>query len=173
MDHLVCFLPASIMLGATGGRTLAEAHSLPGWTDDKERQVELAMELMKTCWAMYAVTLTGLAPEIAWFDVAEADLDPRPGDRRPLGRRSRNGLAAWKGDVIIKPRDAHNLQRPETVESLFVMWRVTENPLYREWGWQIFQSFQRWAYVGPSKGYTSLHHVNVVPPRPRDNMESF
>lgn len=31
-------------------------------------------------------------------------------------------------DIIIKPADRHNLLRPETVESLFVLYRITEDP---------------------------------------------
>ena len=33
-------------------------------------------------------------------------------------------------DIIIKHADRHNLLRPETVESLFVLYRITENPKY-------------------------------------------
>ena len=36
-------------------------------------------------------------------------------------------------------QDAHNLLRPETLESMFVLWRVTRRPVYREWGWAIFR----------------------------------
>ncbi|KAL2019030.1 hypothetical protein VTK56DRAFT_10134 [Thermocarpiscus australiensis] len=160
MDHLVCFLPGSIALGATGGHTLAEARTRPEWTQEKEKQMQLARELMKTCWGMYAVTLTSLAPEIAWFNVAEEDLRPRPCDRPQ--RRTRDSLAAWKDDFIVKPLDAHNLQRPETVESLLMMWRITEDPLYREWGWKIFQAFRKWTNAGLDKGYTSLDDVNKI-----------
>ena len=32
--------------------------------------------------------------------------------------------------------------RPETVESLFYLWRATRDPKYREWGWDIFRAFQ-------------------------------
>jgi mannosyl-oligosaccharide alpha-1,2-mannosidase len=180
MDHLVCFLPGAIALGATGGHTLAAARARPDWSAAKEEQMQLARELMKTCWGMYAVTRTGLAPEIAWFDVADEDLRPRgPGDDRlssssNVGRKSsRDSLAAWKQDFVVKPLDAHNLQRPETVESLFVMWRVTEDPLYRELGWKIFQAFRKWTYAGLDKGYTSVNDVNRIPPPFRDNMESF
>ncbi|KAK3307868.1 glycoside hydrolase family 47 protein [Chaetomium strumarium] len=156
MDHLVCFLPGAIALGATGGHMLASARARPGWSEAREQQMQLARDLMKTCWAMYAVTRTGLAPEIAWFDVAEEDLvrrPRRPGDRissnsggggSSIRRKTRDSLAAWKQDFIVKPLDAHNLQRPETVESLFVMWRVTEDPLYRELGWKIFRAFREW-----------------------------
>ncbi|KAH8903551.1 glycoside hydrolase family 47 protein [Coniochaeta sp. PMI_546] len=171
MDHLVCFLPGSIALGATSGYTVAEARKRPGWTAEKERQIGLAKDLMKTCWGMYAVTVTGLAPEIAWFNATEADLKPRPGDRP--GRATKDSLAAWKEDFIIKPLDAHNLQRPETVESLFMLWRITEDPLYREWGWKIFRAFEEYTNLGGGKGYTSLNDVNAIPPPKRDNMESF
>lgn len=29
------------------------------------------------------------------------------------------------------------LLRPETMESLFLMWRFTKDPKYREWGWKV------------------------------------
>ena len=79
----------------------------------------------------------------------------------------------WKKDFIIKPLDAHNLQRPETVESLFMMYRITGDSIYREWGWKIFQAFQEHTKTPFGDGYTSLDDVRTVPPKTRDNMESF
>ena len=73
----------------------------------------------------------------------------------------------------MKPLDAHNLQRPETVESLLVMWRITGDRTYREWGWEIFQAFEKYAKLADGEGYTSLDDVNAIPPPRRDNMESF
>ena len=29
--------------------------------------------------------------------------------------------------------------RPETFESYFIMWRLTKDPKYREWGWEAVQ----------------------------------
>ncbi|KAI1761615.1 glycoside hydrolase family 47 protein [Hypoxylon sp. FL1150] len=171
MDHLVCFLPGLIAMGATRGHTLAKARTWPGWDDKKEIQIQLARDLMKTCWGMYAVTKTGLAPEIAWFHANEEDLRPTPGNR-PLAP-TKNSLASWRKDYIVKPLDAHNLQRPETVESLFMMWRVTEDPLYREWGWKIFNAFEKHTKLSQRQGYTSVNDVNAIPPPQRDNMESF
>ena len=43
-----------------------------------------------------------------------------------------NSEAIWKRDSNIKTLDAHNLQRPETVKSLFLIWRVTKDPIYQE-----------------------------------------
>ena len=38
-------------------------------------------------------------------------------------------------------------QRPETVESLFVMYRLTKNESYREWGWEMFEAWQKYCKV--------------------------
>ncbi|KAE8132907.1 glycoside hydrolase [Aspergillus pseudotamarii] len=171
MDHLVCFLPGSIAIGATEGLTEKEARKRPSWNSRKEHQMQLARELMKTCWAMYAVTNSGLSPEIAWFEVDEADI--RPSSRPSPTARSKDDKACWKRDLNIKPLDAHNLQRPETVESLFLMYRVTNDPLYRKWGWEIFKAFKEHTVVKDGEGYASLHDVTKVPTPQRDNMESF
>lgn len=168
MDHLVCFLPGTIALAATRGVSLAEARKKPDWTADKEDQIRLARELTKTCWGMYAVTETGLAPEIAWFQVRSSGADSPA-----TLQSSSNRLSSWKKDFVVKPLDAHNLQRPETVETLFLMWRITGDAIYREWGWKIFQALEKHSFVGKEKGYTSVDNVNAVPPALRDNMESF
>ncbi|GAB1207992.1 hypothetical protein APSETT445_006729, partial [Aspergillus pseudonomiae] len=157
MDHLVCFLPGSIVIGATEGLTEKEARNLPGWNSQKEQQMQLARELMKTCWAMYAVTASGLAPEITWFEVDEADIGPS--SRSLPMARSNNDKSSWEQDLNIKPLDAHNLQRPETVESLFLMYRVTNDPIYRKWGWEIFKAFKEHMVVKDGEGYTSLQDV--------------
>lgn len=165
MDHLVCFLPGTIALAATGGASLADARKKPDWSPEKEAQIKLARDLTTTCWGMYAVTETRLAPEIAWFHVSDT------GD--PASQASSSKLSSWKKDFVVKPLDAHNLQRPETIETLFMMWRITEDPLYREWGWKIFQAFEKHTFLGKKNGYTSVNNVNAVPPALRDNMESF
>src|SRR5690606_25751484 len=129
------------------------------WSARHEEDLRIARELTHTCYQMYNVTKTGLAPEIAYFNTQESSNDVR-------GDMSR--------DIIIKPQDAHNLQRPETVESLFIMYRITGEEIYREWGWQIFESFRKHTAVNGGKdGYSSINNVNVVPPPFRDNMESF
>ncbi|KAF7194685.1 Mannosyl-oligosaccharide 1,2-alpha-mannosidase [Pseudocercospora fuligena] len=166
MDHLVCFLPGAIALGATNGLTEKEARKLASWTPQKSQQMRLARALMKSCHAMYKVTKTGLAPEIVWFNLDEQGSSA-------LNARSRNNVNEWRDDFIVKPLDAHNLQRPETVESLFLMWRITEDQLYRKWGLEIFDAFRKHSIVELAGGYTSLDNVNAIPAPRRDNMESF
>ncbi|KAF7648053.1 hypothetical protein LDENG_00162660 [Lucifuga dentata] len=137
MDHLVCFLPGTLALGAHNG--------LPG------DHMDLAVQLMETCHQMYKQMETGLSPEIAHFSLQPSD----------------------KLDVIVKPADRHNLLRPETVESLFYMYRFTKDTKYRDWGWEILQSFNKYTKVS-SGGYTSINNVHdPVNPGPKDKMESF
>lgn len=121
---------------------------------------------------MYKVAATGLAPEIVWFRTSEHQLQPHMHKSPHVGSSS-NSRSLWMKDVEVRPLDAHNLQRPETVESLFVMWRVTRDPIYREWGWEIFKAFQQYTTIPLGEGHSSLDNVNAVLPPRRDNMESF
>lgn len=100
--------------------------------------------------------------------------------------------------MYVKTNDAHNLLRPETVESLYYLWYFTGNKTYQDWGWQIFQvsflihlksqlefklsnnllkiyflqAFENYTRV--ENGYTSINNVkNVQNTRPRDMTESF
>ncbi|CAL8317830.1 unnamed protein product [Lota lota] len=138
MDHLVCFLPGTLALGAH--------HGLPG------DHMDLAQQLMETCHQMYVQMETGLSPEIAQFNLHPAT------DGR---------------DIDVKTPDRHNLLRPETVESLFYLYRFTKDPKYQDWGWDILQSFNKHTKVA-SGGYTSINNVrDPVNPGARDKMESF
>lgn len=65
-----------------------------------------------------------------------------------------------------------NLLRPETVESLFVLYRATKDQCYRDWGWEILQAFERHSRV-ESGGYTTLTNVNTPHPPQSNKMESF
>nr|CAB3263605.1 endoplasmic reticulum mannosyl-oligosaccharide 1,2-alpha-mannosidase-like [Phallusia mammillata] len=143
MDHLVCFLPGTLALGS---KLLSESHP-----KESREHLELARDLMATCFEMYQNTPTGLSPEITYFNLAERA----------------------KEDLYIKPLDRHNLLRPETVESLFYLWRITKDPKYREWGWDIAQAFEKHTKVA-SGGYTSVKNVmDPNNPNPFDKMESF
>ncbi|CAI9268319.1 unnamed protein product [Lactuca saligna] len=44
-----------------------------------------------------------------------------------------NKSSEYIHDIVVKHADRHNLLRPKTVESLFVLYRITEDSKYREW----------------------------------------
>ncbi|KAI8967118.1 glycoside hydrolase [Mycotypha africana] len=150
MDHLVCFLGGNVVLGITEGAPLDQLDPL----DTKEMEdLHLGEELTRTCYQMYRMTATGLASEIVYFNNKKESQKDDP-------------------DMEIHVRDRHNLLRPETVESLFLLYRLTGDNKYREWGWNIFEAFEKYTKL-PEGGYTALKDVTVIPP-PRDNrMDTF
>lgn len=62
--------------------------------------------------------------------------------------------------------------RPETVESLFIAYRLTGDPIYRENGWQIFQAIEKHCKV-ESGGYVAVLNVDELPVKHEDKMETF
>lgn len=111
MDHLVCFMAGNLALGATEGPPARHpngtlAMQLSDW--DLEN-LSLAESLAEACWYTYTMNPTGLAAEISVF----------------------NTLKTKTKDAFVKPADTHNLLRPETIESLFILWRITKDPKYR------------------------------------------
>ncbi|KAE8317737.1 hypothetical protein BDV41DRAFT_490281 [Aspergillus transmontanensis] len=53
------------------------------------------------------------------------------------------------------------------------MYRVTNDPGYRKWGWEIFKAFKKHTVVKDGEGCTSLHDATKLSTPQCDNMESF
>uniref|UniRef100_A0A7S0RWM0 alpha-1,2-Mannosidase n=1 Tax=Pyramimonas obovata TaxID=1411642 RepID=A0A7S0RWM0_9CHLO len=129
MDHLACFVPGMLALGANG--------------DNAEQYVSLAQDLTHTCVQMYKRQPSGLAPEFVLFHGGQ--------------------------DMVSGAH--HNLLRPETVEALMILFRKTGDPIYREWGWEIFQAFE--THCKTQDGYAGLRDVRQPKPVQDDTMQSF
>lgn len=145
MDHLVCFVPGMLALGVHAGIHGDGVSRDPTATPEARDHMALAERLMDTCHRMYSEQPTGLAPEIAHI---------------------REG-----GGVAADPNARHNLLRPETVESLFVLWWLTGEPRYREWGWTIFLAFERHCKL--DVGYSGLSDVTGTGRGHNGRMDSF
>ncbi|RZB55448.1 Mannosyl-oligosaccharide 1,2-alpha-mannosidase MNS1 [Glycine soja] len=104
---------------------------------EAEKFLALGEELAWTCYNFYQLTPTKLAGENYYF---------RNGQDMSVG-------TSW------------NIQRPETIESLFYLWRFTGNKTYQEWGWNIFQAFENNSRI--ETGYVGLKDVNTGA---KDNM---
>ncbi|KAF7806683.1 mannosyl-oligosaccharide 1,2-alpha-mannosidase MNS1-like [Senna tora] len=108
---------------------------------EAEKFMALAEELAWTCYNFYQSTPTKLAGENYFF---------QEGKDMHVG-------TSW------------NILRPETIESLFYLWRLTGNKTYQEWGWNIFQAFESNSRI--ETGYVGLRDVNTGD---KDNMmQSF
>ncbi|CAL5030218.1 unnamed protein product [Urochloa decumbens] len=109
--------------------------------EKSEEIMNLAKELARTCYNFYQTTPTKLAGENYFF---------HSGQDMSVG-------TSW------------NILRPETVESLMYLWRLTGNKTYQDWGWNIFQAFEKNSRV--ESGYVGLRDVNTGE---KDNMmQSF
>lgn len=71
----VCFLSGTLALGATKGVTKEKAMRDNLLNFEDLENLKLAEDLAKTCFEMYSVTSTGLAPEIAYFHTEVSVLD--------------------------------------------------------------------------------------------------
>jgi Glycosyl hydrolase family 47 len=110
-----------------------------------QRDLKTARALTYTCYQMYARMKTGIAAEFVQFQ---------------------NGQ-----DFQVGRGAPHYLLRPETVESFFILNQLTGDPVYREWGWEVFQSIEK--YCKTKYGYGALSNVQDTEAAPRDSMESF
>ncbi|KAJ2401586.1 hypothetical protein GGI23_001300 [Coemansia sp. RSA 2559] len=169
MEHLACFYPGLLALGA---RVL-----------NRPADLILAEELAYTCYISYAMTPTGLGPERFRFSgyefIADAESSDAMDSPPPPLKKQPNGWSGQlqnikKGSKGIMATDSRYLLRPETLESLFILYRVTEDPKYQEWGWNIFLGIEKYTKV-QSGGYASLRNVYETGSSGSldDSMESF
>lgn len=129
MEHLACFAPGMLALGA--------------YHMGDDDTLQLAAELTDTCYQMYHKQISGVSPE----KVQIPSLEPVPGE-------------------------AHYLLRPETIESIFILWRITKDPKYRRWGYEIALNIEKHCKV-PSGGYAGMADVNGPGNAFNDRQESF
>lgn len=61
----------------------------------------------------------------------------------------------------VHSRDRHNILRPETLESLYYLYWITKEDLYREQAWDIFEAFEEHCRVDRG-GYAGLEDVTDV-----------
>ena len=107
-----------------------------------EEHLTMAKELARTCVDMYlALGNTGLAPDSARFDQQGMHIAQR-----------------------------HFRLRPETVESLFYLYRITKEEQYREWAWRLFESMD--SHLKTAYGHANIRDVSNKNSL-ADRMESF
>jgi mannosyl-oligosaccharide alpha-1,2-mannosidase len=174
-EHLACFYPGVLALAAT---TL----DLP--KSERELYMWAAEGLGHSCWIMYADQASGLGPELA-------RMDGWPGDWRKgrwidhVDAWQRSGSPGGKppGVKDLSPpvksgqqKDYHldvstYLSRPETLESMFVLWRTTGDVKWREHGWSIWEAIEK--KTRTSSGYASVQSVDQAQPYMMDSMPSY
>ncbi|KAK0254084.1 hypothetical protein B0A54_05448 [Friedmanniomyces endolithicus] len=74
---------------------------------------------------------------------------------------------------ITHIRDRRYILRPEAIESVFYLYRITNDPHYREVGWKMFLAISEATRVVGGYGNAAIDDVTKGAPEMRDSMESF
>lgn len=156
LEHLTCFAGGSIGLSAK---------LLPGRIHDLVH----AERVTESCWWAYNATATGIGPEELTF-YRERDTDRFENVIMPDGT-SRRGNARGSPIIGVRSMQADYRNRPETIESVFYMWRITGDQKWQERGWQMFSSWV--THCMTDVGFSSIQSVLEVPSVQSDSMESF
>lgn len=121
-----------------GNLALASHWNITGDLEKSQRYLDAAVQLTETCYQMWHHTKSGLAPEYVVFN--------------KKGMRSGGGADYY-------------LLRPETVESLFYLYRITKEEKYRERGYEIYQAIERNCRIddGRGRGYAPVDRVSTKP----------
>lgn len=156
LEHLGCFAGGMMGLGA---------RLLPHRATD----MNVARRLTETCYWAYNGSRTGMGPEEIVF------FRPRDTDRYQIkegknGTRHR-GEAEGFPQTGVRNGFGPHYNRPETIESVFYMWRLTGDPVWQERGWQMFASWMTHSLV--TGGVSALGDVHRIPAVHTDSMESF
>lgn len=110
-----------------------------------QKQMKTGKQLAYTCYQMYARSKSGLSPEYVSFTDA-------------------------KGGDFVKGRDApYYILRPEAAETFFILYHLTKDPVYREWGWEVFQAIEE--HCRTHSGFSAIRDVDSM--EKENRMESF
>ena len=125
-QHLTCFVGGMFALG--------------GQIFGIDEHVSIGERLARGCGWAYASFPTGVMPEI--FDlVACPTLQPCEWDEKRWKDESGGSSDLPKGFRNI--RDKRYILRPEAIESIFVLYRVTGNADLRDLAWEMFESIMK------------------------------
>ncbi|KAJ7115334.1 glycoside hydrolase [Mycena epipterygia] len=160
-EHLACFLAGSLMLGATtvhATRPVSVPPQMDELTTTGQRDWKTGAAFLEACMDTHK-TATGLSPEGVNFRT-EAD---EPGERDWYIKGAKCGSP---------PYDARYMLRPEISESVFLAWRLTGDPRYRTYAWDIFSAIEKHCRL-PGGGYATVMDVDTVPVTYADKQETF
>ncbi|TMW53661.1 hypothetical protein DOY81_001267 [Sarcophaga bullata] len=111
-----------------------------------EKFMNIGKGITNTCHESYIRSTTHLGPEAFRFsEAAEAR--------------------------ALKSNEKYYILRPETVESYFVLWRLTHDQKYRDWGWDAVQALEQ--HCRTPHGYSGIKNVYQEVPQKDDVQQSF
>ncbi|KAJ8126516.1 hypothetical protein O1611_g7123 [Lasiodiplodia mahajangana] len=151
-QHLACFVGGMFGLGG-------KLFEIP-------EHVTMGEKLTKGCVWAYDAMAAGIMPED--FELLDCEtLEPCEWNQNE-----------WEivGDTSLKPgfvevEDPRYLLRPEAVESVFLMYRMTGDAEYQDMAWTMFQAIRN--ATETDLAFSSIQSVKVTNTVKSDSMESF
>ncbi|KAI0552536.1 glycoside hydrolase [Xylaria curta] len=177
-QHLTCF---------TGGMVGMAAKIF-----DRPADLKVATELTDGCVWSYSGTPSGVGPEIFFYIPCELDKeqdDCQWSDDRWNDAIKKHWGAGEKGDSmteeeiaeLVKARrlplgmvdvyDRRYQLRPEAIESVFYMYRLTGDAKWMDKAWNMFEAVEK--HTRTSYASAALNDVTLSKPEQVDSMESF
>jgi hypothetical protein len=115
-----------------------------------------------------------------WRNAVRQSWKPRRVDDAPEAEAEKE-LTAQEVDLIIRQRqispgfvdvqDRRYVLRPEAIESVFIMYRITGNPEWMEKAWRMFSAVEKATRTRIAAA--ALEDITVERPKQADSMESF
>jgi len=185
-QHLTCFTGGMVGLGAK--------------IFDRPDDLEVAKQITDGCVWSYNITQSGIGPEIFSFTACGMIEDSQTGEKcKYTEEKWRTAIGAYHNppspkddpesmkmsderiDNLIKTKrlppglvevnDRKYILRPEAIESVFMMWRLTGDRLWQEKAWTMFTAIEK--HTKSAIASASLADVTRPDPTQQDSMESF
>ncbi|GAA5981560.1 hypothetical protein JCM10908_004153 [Rhodotorula pacifica] len=154
LQHLACFAGGMFGLGA---KLLGRPHDL-----------DVAINVTNACIWVYESSVTGIGGESTTFYSPDEPsrfvvLDRKDGQGKQLSPRGT--------PPGVRTANKRQIGRPETIESVFYMYRLTGERKWQDQGWTMFVNWVEHAIT--ETGFATVKDINHTPVRQDDSMESF
>ncbi|QPG96609.1 hypothetical protein C2857_004724 [Epichloe festucae Fl1] len=153
MQHLTCFV---------GGM-----YALAGKLIDRKDYVDLAVRLTAGCVWAYDSFETNIMPESSILHKCEKMDAPCPYNE---GLFTAMGDAALPGG-FLQATDTQYMLRPEAIESVFYMWRVTGDAVWRDAAWRMWEAIVK--ETETELAFATVADTTRHGSRKLDTMETF
>ncbi|KAK7418238.1 hypothetical protein QQX98_004022 [Neonectria punicea] len=147
LEHLSCFAGGMFALG--------------GKVFGRDDHVVIGDKLARGCAHAYAAFPNGIMPEISSLHACPS---LEPCDFRPMSMTA--------NPPGFKTKDRRYILRPEAIESIFVLYRITGNNDFRDIAWAMWTAIKK-ATKTDDGTFAAIEDVTMSEPKKTDSMESF
>jgi mannosyl-oligosaccharide alpha-1,2-mannosidase len=156
LEHLTCF----------SGGMMAMAGRIYNLPED----VEIGEKIARGCAWAYRQFPQGIMPEHSKFAKCDS-LEPCDWDERKWLSQKYQQMDIELPKGYIEAEDIRYILRPEAIESLFILYRVTGKPDILELAWQMFEAIDK--ATATAEANAVVQDVTRKEPTHADGMESF